>query len=100
MGLEEKLHTCEGTDDDGRPLAPEKVSCPGCGLEWCERCDPAPSALCHTCHGRGYSDAPMNSIGHRQRTAGRERLWRRMGSRPSLMTSRLAAGLKIAEGTD
>lgn len=24
---------------------------------WCEACDPAPSALCHWCHGRGYSKA-------------------------------------------
>jgi len=34
------------------------VTCGNCGAKWCEDCDPAPSALCHTCHGRGYSIAP------------------------------------------
>lgn len=28
---------------------------------WCEACDPAPSALCHWCHGRGYSTAPIRA---------------------------------------
>lgn len=36
-----------------------KVTCGGCGNAWCERCDPAPSALCHWCHGRGESFAPI-----------------------------------------
>lgn len=34
------------------------VTCGGCGRQWCESCDPAPSALCHYCHGRGFSLAP------------------------------------------
>lgn len=55
-----RLHVCAGTDDDGQPLRPEVVTCGICGRSWCERCDPAPSALCHYCHGRGYSEAPMN----------------------------------------
>jgi hypothetical protein len=29
---------------------------------WCERCDPAPSALCHWCHGRGYSRAVPGGV--------------------------------------
>lgn len=29
---------------------------------WCEKCDPAPSALCHWCHGRGYSDAKPGKV--------------------------------------
>ncbi len=37
-----------------------KVTCANCGNSWCEECDPAPSALCHTCHGRGYSIAPLD----------------------------------------
>lgn len=36
-----------------------KVTCGNCGQSWCEACDPAPSALCHYCHGRGYSTAPI-----------------------------------------
>lgn len=35
------------------------VTCGICGRSWCEQCDPAPSALCHWCHGRGYSTAPV-----------------------------------------
>ena len=92
-----ELHTCEGVDDDNRPLEALRVSCPGCGLEWCERCDPAPSALCPTCHGRGYSTAPLNEIGARQLRAGNERLWRRFGSRPGLMVREGLVGLKIAD---
>lgn len=34
------------------------ATCGGCGASWCGDCDPAPSALCHYCHGRGYSTAP------------------------------------------
>jgi len=37
------------------------VTCGGCGRRWCEGCDPAPSALCHYCHGRGYSEAPRGA---------------------------------------
>lgn len=39
--------------------APEVVMCGARGHAWCERCDPAPSALCPTCHGRGHSTAPV-----------------------------------------
>ena len=49
-------HVCPFTGDDGKPLEPIKVTCGNCGHSWCERCDPCPSALCHWCHGRGYSD--------------------------------------------
>ncbi len=90
-----EIHVCEGTDDDGRPLKPEKVSCAGCGLEWCERCDPAPSALCPRCHGRGYSTAPLNEIGGWQLEAANGRLWRRFGMRPSLTVRGHRAGLEI-----
>ena len=31
--------------------------CLTCCAHWCNECDPAPSALCHYCHGRGYSTA-------------------------------------------
>ncbi len=34
------------------------VTCGICDAHWCEKCDPGPAALCHTCHGRGYSLAP------------------------------------------
>lgn len=40
------------------------VTCGNCHNAWCEACDPAPAALCHTCHGRGYSTAPALSCGH------------------------------------
>jgi len=50
-------------DDDGRPVRPLVVTCGGCGLQWCERCDAAPGPLCHACHGRGYSTAPLNRRG-------------------------------------
>ncbi len=43
-------HACE---------SPVAVTCGSCHASWCERCDPAPSALCHTCHGRGHSTAPL-----------------------------------------
>lgn len=36
-----------------------RTTCGNCGHAWCELCDPAPSALCHWCHGRGYSTAEM-----------------------------------------
>ena len=41
--------------------APERVTCGGCERSWCERCDPAPAALCHWCHGRGESLAPLSN---------------------------------------
>lgn len=34
------------------------VTCGICDRSWCEDEDPAPAALCHYCHGRGYSTAP------------------------------------------
>jgi hypothetical protein len=37
-----------------------KVTCGNCGNSWCGKCDPAPSALCHWCNGRGHSTAPLN----------------------------------------
>jgi hypothetical protein len=52
-------HDCHRTDDDGRALAPLTVTCGACGAAWCERCDPAPAALCHACNGRGYSLSPI-----------------------------------------
>jgi hypothetical protein len=42
-------HDCEAS----------RVTCGNCDSSWCERCDPGPSALCHTCHGRGHSIAPL-----------------------------------------
>jgi len=36
-----------------------KVTCGNCEHSWCEKCDPAPAALCHWCHGRGHSIAPL-----------------------------------------
>jgi hypothetical protein len=38
---------------------PEIATCGNCVRSWCARCDPAPSALCHYCHGRGFSLAPL-----------------------------------------
>lgn len=52
-------HDCREQDCDGHPIAPLKATCGGCAAEWCDRCDPTPSALCHTCHGRGYSTAAI-----------------------------------------
>lgn len=37
----------------------DEAMCLTCGLHWCFECDPAPSALCHYCHGRGYSTATL-----------------------------------------
>jgi hypothetical protein len=34
------------------------ATCGRCHSQWCADCDPCPAALCHTCHGRGYSTAP------------------------------------------
>lgn len=36
-----------------------RTTCGNCGKAWCSVCDPAPSALCHWCHGRGESTAEM-----------------------------------------
>jgi len=37
----------------------EVTLCLTCYGSWCAECDPAPSALCHWCHGRGYSHASV-----------------------------------------
>lgn len=60
MSAPDAVHTCKGTDDDGRPLKPARATCGNCGASWCSRCDPAPSALCHSCHGRGHSTAEID----------------------------------------
>ncbi len=52
-------HRCNETDDDGLPLKPDVATCGRCGRSWCFNCDPCPAALCHWCHGRGYSTAPI-----------------------------------------
>lgn len=31
------------------------AQCGICQASWCYECDPGPAALCHYCHGRGYS---------------------------------------------
>lgn len=51
------LPASHGEDAYGAPKACEDhmATCGACGLSWCEACDPTPSALCHRCHGRGYS---------------------------------------------
>lgn len=36
------------------------TTCGKCQNRWCSACDPAPSAQCHWCTGRGYSIAPWN----------------------------------------
>lgn len=33
----------------------QSAECGGCEARWCAACDPGPAALCHYCHGRGYS---------------------------------------------
>ncbi len=40
----------------------EIVTCWGCLNQWCDRCDPAPSALCHYCHGSGIVDYPIERV--------------------------------------
>jgi hypothetical protein len=52
-------HDCRIPIDTDR--APRTVTCGGCEAEWCERCDPSPGPLCHTCHGRGYSTAAIKA---------------------------------------
>jgi len=56
------MHTCGKTDENGRHLAPDKTTCARCGRSWCERCDPSPGPLCHYCHGRGWSKAPLGPL--------------------------------------
>lgn len=34
------------------------AECGNCHRKWCDACDPAPSALCHHCHGNGYVPIP------------------------------------------
>ena len=41
-----------------------RVTCGTCHNSWCEHCDPAPSALCPWCHGRGHSTASLCDCGH------------------------------------
>ncbi len=48
-------------NDFGDPIAADVTTCGHCGNSWCERCDPTPSPLCHTCHGRGFSHAELAS---------------------------------------
>ena len=49
---------------DSHNHSDHKVTCGNCGRSWCEHCDPAPSALCHWCNGRGYSIAPLDDMTH------------------------------------
>lgn len=37
-----------------------RATCGNCGASWNDAADPAPAALCHTCHGRGYSTAELD----------------------------------------
>ena len=46
-------------DIQDEPVNAESVTCGNCGTSWCERCDPAPAALCHVCHGRGFTTAEI-----------------------------------------
>ena len=46
-------------DIQDRPVNADVVTCGNCGDSWCEHCDPAPAALCHTCNGRGHSTAKI-----------------------------------------
>ena len=46
--------------DTNHDHSDHKVTCGNCGESWCERCDPAPSAQCHWCNGRGYSHMPLS----------------------------------------
>ena len=52
-------HTCRRDPNADNLPALQMVTCGACFASWCERCDPAPSALCHCCNGRGYSLAPI-----------------------------------------
>jgi hypothetical protein len=55
-------HVCESRYTNGDDMTPEEATCGACGLSWCNRCDPAPSAMCHYCHGLGYSTAPLGAV--------------------------------------
>lgn len=37
------------------------ATCGGCGLVWCDACDPTPGAQCHACNGRGRTLAPRKT---------------------------------------
>lgn len=39
----------------------DKMTCGNCNRSWCGHCDPCPSALCHFCHGIGYSDHELTT---------------------------------------
>lgn len=52
-GMKSKPATCNHASDYAETV------CLTCGAHWCGECDPAPSALCHYCHGRGYSTAEI-----------------------------------------
>lgn len=65
---EEDSEYCEdcqliGCDGVMRCDDPDPATCGNCERSWCDRCDPSPSALCHYCHGRGYSTAPLDMEG-------------------------------------
>ena len=51
--------TCDAVEDHTgwpcRHRESHSVECGTCEARWCAACDPAPAALCHYCHGRGYS---------------------------------------------
>jgi hypothetical protein len=38
------------------------TTCGKCGHVWCDRCDPAPSAMCHKCNGAGPSRHKPNGL--------------------------------------
>lgn len=44
----------------GDHIADEIVTCWGCLNQWCDRCDPAPAALCPFCHGGGELAYPLD----------------------------------------
>jgi hypothetical protein len=37
------------------------TTCMSCFYSWCDHCDGAHGPLCHKCHGRGYSTAPLET---------------------------------------
>lgn len=55
--MRECTHECESKYEP-KP-EPEVTECGDCGLQWCGRCDPTHGPLCHRCHGRGYTTAPI-----------------------------------------
>lgn len=57
LGLAYSVDYYEGEFPECKHLH-AKATCGICGKSWCDACDPTPSALCHYCHGRGYSTAP------------------------------------------